>query len=261
MKNAVLLIFATIGLSWNTAQAEPIPEGAEKVLYTPKIPAQVRKRMRVHGTTRFYGETVIQGKTVELHLYNTRRPKKERFEATVTDIEQDMQLDIFLKSQRNNRVILERVQALPITFSGFKKGKSKVVFHAMWLDPSANTIPLIKLDLESQATSGGMVGNEVLFVFPKGLKGAIAQQTFYYDFLEGPVGISGSSFSHTDSRGYLTRLQSGMDGMNLDLEGMKWNGKQFVTVARAHENRDSSVRVEWTGEKMEYIDQAQPQTP
>lgn len=259
MKIRALLLLASLGFTWDTAQASDMPEGAKKVLYTPKVPAQIRQFMRAHGTTRFYGETVLWGKTVALHLYNTRRSKRVGNKNTIAPIQQVMQLDIFLQSQEKG--VFERVRALPVTFSGFIGGKTKVIFHAMWLDPAARTIPLLKLNLESQTTSGGMVGNEVLFVFTQGMKGPVAQQTFNYDFLEGPTTINNIGLSKTDARGYLTVCKSTMDSSSVDLVGLKWNGKQFVPVAKAHENRESSVRVKWTGEKMEYIDQAQTASP
>jgi len=242
----VLLLFVVALVSSDAAKGEHASTKKHRVLYNPRVPLSIRQKTSTIAITRFYGETIIKGQKVALHFYDSQPMKKiNKYTA-----QQSSRLDLFIESRHREQRLFKRINTIPITYHHWPGGKLIVQMEVLWLAPASQTKPIIKVRVETRLSSGEMSGDDLLFIFPNGLRKSAATQSFDFNYLSGSSGALSNEFGKADKKGFITILQKYVGGNGIEYTAWKWNGSRFAVVQELHISHEYPRRYKWNGEQL-----------
>ena len=180
----------------------------ERIAYTRSIPAAVRKQMPHGATSCFYGSFKLSARSPRflLHLFNPNPKQAAQPMGNGEKAKCHFTLHIFEsgKATSGARQKLRLINSGPVQYSSMVEKPIRFGAHLLWLDYNRRNKPILKFDCFDPNGFSGLIGDEVIVVFPTGLKGRAAIQSFAYGAWSGSDSAgAANTFDDIDEDGLL----------------------------------------------------------
>jgi hypothetical protein len=239
MKNAFWFLAVAFLIGPAEAQQSQGRLPTERVAYISSIPAAVRKQMPNSATSCFYGAFKLStsGPRFLLHLFNPN-PKQDVSRSNPYPAPSHFVLHIF---QVGNTVgatqqlrLINRVQ---VDYSGIIDKPKRFGAHLLWLDLKEKCKPIVKFDCFEPRGFAGIIGDEVLVVFSKGLVRKPVVQSLTFGSWRGSNSFGQSNtFDNTEESGLLEIHSYEFIPTDGNPQPppvrLRWNGEKFEPVKR-----------------------------